>query len=61
MTEIEKQILSNQISIMGALGTLMNRPDITPVIHNMVTKDLVARTEETQQLYLKTKKDEDKI
>lgn len=50
MTEIEKQILSNQITIMGALGILMKRPDITPAIHNMVTKDLVARTEETQQL-----------
>lgn len=55
MTEIENQILANQFSIMGALGVLMNRPDITPVIHNMVTKDLVEHAEETRQLYLKAK------
>lgn len=57
MTDIENQIFANQISIMGALGVLMNRPDITPAIHNMVTKDLVERAEETRQLYLKAKED----
>jgi len=57
MTEIEKQILSNQISIMGALGILMNRPDIPISMHNMTTKDLMARIEETQKLYLKAKEE----